>query len=420
MRARVTLGVDWLVVNALAPVDPLARVLRGSPRTDVYAHYDRIRARGDLVPSRLGLRPVVSRSQAEAILRDPRFGVQPATADTPPSRIDLAQGPLSRSFLELDPPRHTRLRRLTAPAFRPKLIRNFTPVVDEVLAEILDRLEGRRQFDLMSDVADGFPITVISRLLGIPAADATNFSRIGVLVGQSLDGVHTVRQAQELRQAGRELAVLFRRLAGERRRDPQDDVISLLATAQAGGELTEDDLVATCGLLLVAGFETTVNLIGNAVVALHQEPEAWSQLVADPRLAEAAVEETLRFDPPVQLTVRFAREDVELDGHRLPRATVVAVLLAAAANRDPAAYADAGRFRLDRSGEPEHLAFSSGIHYCLGAPLARLEGARALRALAERWPGLTLLPGAQRRTGTTIRGLASLPVSPSREPVRTP
>src|SRR5918995_3844582 len=354
MRARVTLGVDWLVVNALAPVDPLARVLRGSPRTDVYAHYDRIRARGDLVPSRLGLRPVVSRSQAEAILRDPRFGVQPATADTPPSRIDLAQGPLSGSFLELDPPRHTRLRRLTAPAFRPKLIRNFTPVVDEVLAEILDRLEGRRQFDLMSDVADGFPITVISRLLGIPAADATDFSRIGALVGQSLDGVHTVRQAQELRQAGRELAVLFRRLAGERRRDPQDDVISLLATAEAGGELTEHDLVATCGLLLVAGFETTVNLVGNAVAALAGDP-AWSRLAA------------------------------ELDGRRLPKGTFVAVLLAAA-NRDPAAYADPNRFRLDRRGEPEHLTFSSGIHYCLGAPLARLEGACALRAIAQRWP----------------------------------
>jgi cytochrome P450 len=161
-----------------------------------------------------------------------------------------------------------------------------------------------------------------------------------------------------------------------------------------------------------------VNLIGNAVVALKRQPGAWERLVADPGLAETAVQETLRFDPPVQLTVRFASEDVEVEGHRLPRATVVAVLLAAA-NRDPAAYADAGRFRLDRQGEPEHLAFSSGIHYCLGAPLARLEGARALRALAERWPNLTLLPGAQRRSGTTIRGYAALPVGPSRVPART-
>ena len=282
MRARATLTLDWLVVSALAPVDPLARVLRGSPRTDVYAAYEQIRRGGDLSPSRLGLRSVASRRSAEAILKDPRFSVQPATVDTAPSRIDLAQGPLSGSFLELDPPRHTRLRRLTAPAFRPKLIRDFTPVVDEVLSEILDRLVGREQFDLVADLADGFPIAVISRLLGIPAADATHFSQIGELVRQSLDGVRTVRQAQELRQAGRELAVLFRRLADERRRDPRDDVISLLAAAEAGGELTEDDLVATCGLLLVAGFETTVNLIGNAVAALRHDPEAWSQLVADP------------------------------------------------------------------------------------------------------------------------------------------
>jgi cytochrome P450 len=418
MRARLMLNVDWLVVSALAVAgDPLARVLRGSPRTDVYAGYERIRARGDLRPSRLGLYPVTSRERAEEILRDPRFGVQPATADTMPSRVDLAQNPLSGSFLELDPPRHTRLRRLVAPAFRPKLIRDFTPVIDQVLAEIMGRLEGRERFDLMTDLADVFPIAVISRLLGIPAADATHFSQIGVLVGQSLDGVHSVRQAQRLREASRELAVLFRRLADERRREPGDDVISLLATAEAGGELTTDDLVATCGLLLVAGFETTVNLIGNAVVALHREPGAWSQLVAEPGLAEVAAEETLRFDPPVQLTVRFARQDVELDGHRLPRASVVAVLLAAA-NRDPAAYPEPARFRLDRHGEPEHLAFSSGIHYCLGAPLARLEGARALRALAERWPDLTLRPGAQRRSGATIRGYAALPVSTSRVPAR--
>jgi cytochrome P450 len=212
-----------------------------------------------------------------------------------------------------------------------------------------------------------------------------------VLVARALDGVRTVREAQQLQQAGQELAVMFRRLADDRRRHPQDDVIGLLAEAEAGGELTEHDLVATCGLLLVAGFETTVNLIGNAVAALAGDPQTWSRLATEPGLAEIAAEETLRFDPPVQFTVRFAREDVELDGHRLPRGTVLAVLLAAA-NRDPAAYADPGKLRLDRQGEPEHLTFSSGIHYCLGAPLARLEGARALRALAERWPDLTLLP----------------------------
>ena len=417
MRARLLLGVDWAAVNAFTLTgDPLARVLRGSPRTDVYAAYEAVRARGELAASRVGVRAVSSRRLADQILRDPRFGVQPeAGPDGTPMRLELHQGPLTGSFLELDPPRHTRLRRLTAPAFRPKLVRQFAPVVDEVLSEILERLQGRDRFDLMSGLAGPFPIAVISRLLGIPAADATRFTEIGMLVGQSLDGVRTVRQARELRRAGRDLGALFLRLAEERRRDPQDDVISLLAAAEAGGELTAEDLVATCGLLLVAGFETTVNLIGNGVAALHADPEVWRRLVEDPALAEAAVEETLRFDPPVQLTVRTAREDVELDGQRLPRGTMVALLLAAA-NRDPAAYADPGRFALDRHAEPEHLAFSSGIHYCLGAPLARLEGASALRALAERWPDLRLGPGARRRPGTTIRGFASLPVRVGRVP----
>ena len=411
LRARAMLTMDWLAVNALSVTgDPLARALRGSPRTDVYGAYERIRARGDLAKSRLGLRAAVSRQTCESILRNPRFGVRPVEgADTTPNRIDLAQGPLSGSFLELDPPQHTRLRRLTAPAFRPKLIREFAPVVDDVLAEIMDQLDRRETFDLMSDLADTFPIAVISRLLGIPVADATRFSEIGVLVGQSLDGVRTVHQAQQLRRAGSELEVLFRRLAAERRTEPRDDVISLLANAQAGGELTSADLVATCGLLLVAGFETTVNLIGNGVAALYRDPDNWRRLVAEPALAGVAVEETLRFDSPVQLTVRFAGEDLEVGGRPIERGAAIAMMLAAA-NRDPAAYPDPSRFSLDRSGQPEHLAFSSGIHYCLGAPLARLEGELALRALVTRWPDLVLMPGARRRSGATIRGYASLPV----------
>ena len=319
-RARLVLALNRLAVNGFALTgDPLARVVRGSPRTDVYAGYEQIRRRGDLARSRLGVRTVTSRAMCDEVLRDPRFGVEMATGMTSSAgmlEFD-AGGPLSGSFVELDPPQHTRLRRLTAPAFRPKLIRDLAPAVEEALTEILDPLAGRDRFDLMAEVASPFPIAVISRLLGIPDADAAEFRRIGVLVGQSLDGVRTVRQAQDLRQARRDLEVLFLRLAAERRREPRDDVISLLAAAEQDGRLAARDLVATCGLLLVAGFETTVNLIGNGLAALQPTVPSGQALVADPGRAEAVVEEALRFDPPVQLTVRMAREDLELDGVRL-------------------------------------------------------------------------------------------------------
>lgn len=417
-RARLQLILGRLAVHGFSLMgDPFAKVVRGWPGADPYRLYEQVRSRGELAPSRLGVRTVTSRALSDEVLRDSRFGVEtPAGMADLPGPPDLeGGGPLAGSFVELDPPQHTRLRRLTAPAFRPKLIRNFAPAVEAALAEVLQPLAGRDSFDLMSEVASPFPIAVISRLLGIPAADTSEFRRMGVLVGQSLDGVRTVRQAQRLREAGRELEVLFRRLAEQRRTDPRDDVISLLAAAESDGRLVARDLVATCGLLLVAGFETTVNLIGNGVAALNRDRAQWERLVQDPSRAEAVVEEALRFDPPVQMTVRIAKEDLKLDGTRLGRGTVVALMLAAA-NRDPAAYAHPDRFNPDRSGEPEHLAFSSGIHYCLGAPLARMEGAIAFRTLAERWPDLTVLPGARRRQGTTIRGFATLPVRPGRAP----
>jgi len=403
-------GGIWFALTG----DPLAGVVRGAPRTDVYAGYERLRRRGDLARSPLGVRSVTSRALCGEVLHDPRFGVEMPTGMTSSAGMleFAAAGPLSGSFVELDPPEHTRLRRLTAPAFRPKLIRDFAPAVEGALAEVLDPLTGRDEFDLMAEVASPFPIAVISRLLGIPAGDAAEFRRIGVLVGQSLDGVRNVRQALDLRQARRDLEMLFLRLAAERRSEPHGDVLTLLAMAQQDGRLAARDLVATCGLLLVAGFETTVNLIGNGLAALQRDRSQWQALVTDTARAEAVVEEALRFDPPVQMTARTAQQDLEVDGVRLAQGTVL-VLMLAAANRDPAAYSQPDRFDPDRSGEPEHLAFSSGIHYCLGAPLARLEGAIAFRALAERGPNLTVLPGARRRPGTTIRGFAKLPVRPA-------
>ena len=399
--------------------DPVAAVLALRPDDDAYALYERIRARGPVVTSRVGVHAVTSRALCDQVLRDPRFRVrdldgQPLSKDR--ATAD-ASGPLQGSFLELDPPDHTRLRRLVAPAFRPRLIRTYAERAETVAHRLLDESAGRGQFDLIADLAAPFPITVISDLLGIPDVDSAKFARFGVLVGQSLDGVTSLREADALREASEELAALFTQLAQERRVDPTDDVISVLAAAQSDGAMTASELVSTCGLLLLAGFETTVNLIGNGVAALLADRTNWDKLVADPSLAPRAVEETLRYDPSVQATGRMAHEDVELGSRRLPAGSIVLPILAAA-NRDPQVYRDPARFDLSREGEPEHLSFSSGIHYCLGAPLARLEAEIAFRVLAERLPELRVVPGARRRRGSTIRGYSTFPVTA--EPARVP
>ncbi len=262
----------------------------------------------------------------------------------------------------------------------------------------------------MTDLAAPFPIAVISAVLGIPDVDATRFREIGVIVGQALDGVRSIAQADRLRAAGVELEKMFIRILDQRAADPRDDVLSVLAAARAAGTLTVQDALETAGLLLIAGFETTVNLIGNGIAALHAHPERWAELVADLGLALAVVEETLRWDPSVQATARIAHRDTALADRPIPVGATVLVLTAAA-NRDPAAHPDPSVFDPHRTGEPDHLTFASGIHYCLGAPLARLEGGIAFRVLAERLPGLRLRPGARRRPGATIRGYTTLPAT---------
>ena len=413
---RARLGAQEVSLRALALTgDPVARWVLGSPRTDVYALYERIRARGPVVRSRIGVLALTSAELCEQVLRDPNFGVRPAGEHprTPMARMPMPPT-VSGSFLEMDPPDHTRLRRAVAPAFRPRAVRSWAPRVEAVLHRMIDDLErsGRLRggFDVMTDLAAPFPIAVISSVLGIPDVDAVRFREIGAIVGQALDGVRTMAQADRLRAAGLELQDMFTRILDGRATDPCDDVLSVLAAARAEGAVTVDDALETAGLLLVAGFETTVNLIGNGIAALHAHPDRWAELIADPDLAPAVVEETLRWDPSVQATSRIAHADTELAGTPVPAGTTVLVLTAAA-NRDGAAHPNPWRFDPHRTGEPDHLAFASGIHYCLGAPLARLEGDIAFRAVAQRLPRLRLLPGAHRRAGATIRGYASLPAT---------
>jgi cytochrome P450 len=410
VRARALfrrVGADGAVRLLAATGDPIAELatLRDSARA--YGVYERIRARGPVTVSRLGAIGLTSHELCAEVLRRPEFGVHARSGGGWPGL-----GPLAGSLLELDPPDHTRLRRIAAPAFRPREIRAWAPRIETVLHGILDRIAGRPSFDLATDVAAPFPIAVIAELMGVPVDDPDRFAHLGSVVGLALDGVTSATQMNQLARASAELVDLFTRLARERDRQPGDDVVGRLATAWRDGRMSREEYVSSCSLLLLAGFETTVNLLGNGVVALQRDRSLWRDLVAEPGLAPRVVEETLRFDPPVQMTSRVAGADVEIGGRPVPAGSYILALLAAA-GRDPDLYREPTRFRLDRDGEPEHLAFSGGIHYCLGAPLARLEGEVAFRGLAERLPDLRLARPLRRRSGLTLRGYESLPVSSS-------
>jgi len=385
--------------------DPMALLQLRPGRDNPYAIYDRLRKVGPLSPTRLGNWATTSHRVCNQVLRDRRFAVRPN--DGP--MADPATDPLDLSFLTRNPPDHTRLRRLAQPAFSPRQMAGYRPRIEAAVSSLLDRAEAAKSFDLVPALALPLPIAVITDLLGIPDANADRFARYGTVIGGALDGIRSLSHASQLQAARDELTALFEDLFALRRRDPADDIVSQIVAAE-GDQVRPAEMLPICLLLLIAGFETTVNLIGNAVNALLDHPEQWKALCADPeRLAGKAIEETLRYDPPVQRTMRIALEPGELEGKPVRKDQFVAVLIGAA-NRDPEAYPDPDRFDIEREPTAEHLAFSSGIHYCLGQPLAQLEATIALRQLAERMPGLHRAGTVRRRNSNTIRGPIHLPV----------
>jgi P450-derived glycosyltransferase activator len=382
--------------------DPMALLELRPGRDDPYAIYERMRPAGTLAPTRLGGWVSTSLRVCDAVLRDRRFGVRPDDVSRVPEELNL-------SFLDMNPPDHTRLRRLAQPAFSPKLVAGYRPRIERTVADLLDRAAAAGRFDLVSAYAAPLPIAVITELLGIPDARTDDFARYGTEIGGAIDGIRSLPHALRLKAAQAELANLFEALFELRRREPADDLVSRIVAAE-GDAVYAHEMLSMCILLLVAGFETTVNLIGNAVNALLDHPDQWKALCADPAtMADRAVEETLRFDPPVQRTFRVALEPLELEGKQVHKGQWVGVLIGAA-NRDPEAYADPAAFDISREHTVDHLAFSSGIHYCVGQPLARLEAVIALRALAERMPGLHRAGRLRRRVSSSIRGPLRLPV----------
>jgi hypothetical protein len=350
------------------------------------------------------------------VLRDPR-----ASSERGRSLLSPPETPRAASFLSLDPPDHTRLRRLVSKAFTPRVIAALAPRIRELADGLLTAADekeggGRREIEIVSQLAYPLPVRIISELLGVPATDHARFAGWSARLAHSLQpqfGPADPGEAAAVQEARLEFADYFRELIALRRARPADDLLSQLIRAEDDGQyLSEQELIATCVLLLVAGHETTVGLISNAVLALLRHQDQLAALRADPELAAGAVEETLRYDAPVQFTGRVARGGVQIGPVSAPDGAVLMLLLAAT-GRDPAVFADPDRFDIRRTpaGGPGHLAFAAGPHFCLGAPLARLEATIAVQAFVTRVDGPELdEAGLAYKPNVNLRGPERLPV----------
>jgi hypothetical protein len=351
------------------------------------------------------------------VLRSPRFSVERGRAEIP-SFLNPFGGiseefarTIGRSLLMVDPPDHTRLRGLVNKAFTPRMVERLEPRIQEIVDSLLGAAARAGGLDVVRDLAFPLPVIVIAEMLGVPPEDRDRFRRWSNDLAVLLDPFTGERDLGDAQDAFEELGEYFRHIFEQRRREPRSDLMSALVAAEESGErLDSTELLANCSLLLGAGHETTSNLIGNACVALLRNPGERKRLQDDPSLMRSAVEEFLRFDSPVQATDRVASEDCEIDGARVRKGQFV-VLLLGSANRDPEQFEAPDRLDVGRR-ENRHLAFGHGAHFCLGAPLARLEARVALETLLRRFPRFDGGPDPSGwRPSMILRGPTALRIS---------
>ena len=316
-------------------------------------------------------------------------------------------------MLAVDAPQHTRYRKLVTRAFTARAVQELTPRVEQIAAELLDRMARRAgdgEVDLIAEYASLLPATVITEMLGAPLSMRRQFLTWGASGALLLDAGLRLGQFAAAERERRRAAALDGGAPEQLRRRPGDDILSALVQVQASeGQLAPDELLSIALLLLAAGFETTVNLIGNAVAALVAHPEQLALLRAEPQRWPNAVDEVLRHDSPVQRTGRVAHRDTVVAGEPVPAGRLVLMQLGGA-NRDPAVFTEPDRFDVTRTNAAEHVAFSGGPHYCLGARLAKVEGEIGLRALFDRFPDLRPAGPPHRRPTRVLRGFDAMPV----------
>jgi cytochrome P450 len=394
--------------------ETVAKLMTPKGLVDPYPIYDELRAAGGIHEAkRFGMWMLTSHDLVSAAVRDERLSVDNrliTDRTVEPNAEDRFAD--HEMILRMDAPGHTRIRRLVGKAFTPKAIAALRVRIEAISDELLGQATSASAFDVVGDYAVPLTIRVICEILGVPDREWKQFRAWGDDATRAMGAIISRADVRAAEEATNELSDFLVTHIERKRREPGPDLLSAMIAAEEedGDRLSDRELLANTFLILLAGFETTVNLIGNGTVALLQSGEQWEKLCADATLVPNAVEELLRFDSPVQFTGRNVPEDLELAGRTLPKGKQLMIVLGAA-NNDPSVFEDPRRLDITRANARDHVAFSSGPHYCLGASLARLEGEVAFRDLTARVPSLSLAGSPVRRGTDLLRGYERVPVS---------